>query len=112
MGTRRSNHAPITSTSFDIIGVIGWPAHERTYRPKRAETGRFGPIRAEHVHLCEIFENSCTRERARKRNIVLGGPASGTHDWTRALFGSCRGATWLQWGDSSSAGPACVVAAT
>jgi len=34
-----------------------------------SETGplsRFGPIRAEHVHVCEIFEKSRTRERLGK----------------------------------------------
>jgi len=73
---------------------------------------RFKTIRAEHVHVCEIFEKSRTCERARKGNSLLGGPPSGTHDWTRALFGSCRATTWLQWGGSCPAGPACVAAAT
>ena len=75
-----------------LVGVIGTPTHERTYRPKWAETGRFGPIQAEHVHMCEILEKSRTRERARKGNSLLGGPASGTHN--RREFGAHTRRVW------------------
>jgi len=56
MGTRRSNHGPITSARYDTIRVISRSAHKGTYGPTRGlfpDSGRFEP----NTFTCARFSN-------------------------------------------------------